>query len=161
MGRARLDKLDKPTRAKTQPSKTKMVKALRESRGNVTNACKASGVPRPTHYHWLDNDPDYATAVREVQDEMFDTLEDHIFNLAIAAERESDQIRAAEIYLKARAKDRGYGVEKRDQSVSGGLDIKATVQDVRFELPDDKTGPGTSPPMPPGWEAATGGGSPG
>ena len=76
MGEARSHKSNKPTRAKRDTAKPKMIKALRECKGNVTNACKAAGIDRTTHYHWLDNDPDYATAVREVQEEMFDTLED-------------------------------------------------------------------------------------
>lgn len=33
-------------------------------------------------------------------------------------------------------------------------DITSKIHDVRFELPDDGTGPGSDPPMPPGWETA-------
>jgi hypothetical protein len=40
-------------------------------------------------------------------------------------------------------------------------EINATVQKVIFELPDNTTGPGDPSPVPPDWEAITGGGQPG
>lgn len=40
-------------------------------------------------------------------------------------------------------------------------EINASIQKVIFELPENGTEPGTDPPMPPGWKAATGGGMPG
>jgi hypothetical protein len=140
---------------KTAVLKGKMLEALRDSRGNITKACQAANIDRKTHYKWLENDPAYADAAREIHEELHDVLEDHLYRLAVAAERESDQIRATEIYLKARAKDRGYGVEKRDQSVSGELNVNATVQDVRFELPLNDTEQGSAAPMPPGWDKNT------
>jgi len=154
-GKAGSDKNNAPTRAKTAAGKSKMLKALEESKGNITKACESACLDRATHYRWLADDPDYAAAAKAIHEQMLDTLEDHIFSLATTAERHSDQIRASEIYLKARGKDRGYGVEKRDQSVTGGLDIKATVQDVRFELPLNDTHPGAQRPMPLGWEENT------
>ncbi len=46
--------------------------------------------------------------------------------------------------------------DKQDLQLSG--ELKQTIQDVRFELPDNQTGAGAKDPLPPGWETATSGG---
>lgn len=47
----------------THPGKRAMVKALAVS-GRVTEAAKAAGIARCSHYEWL-SDPDYAKAVED------------------------------------------------------------------------------------------------
>lgn len=43
--------------------------------GNVTEAADSVGIHRRTHYDWLANDPDYAAAFAEAEDEAVDRLE--------------------------------------------------------------------------------------
>ena len=99
----------------TANNKALMLEALKESGCNVSKSCDAVNINRDTHYDWLSKDPDYAGSV-EAQEQMIDKVESWVFNKIFDAQRDNDQLKAADMYLKARAKNRGYGVEKREQS---------------------------------------------
>lgn len=128
------------TRAQKTTAKNKalMLKALEESGCNASKSCDAVGISQVTHYQWLKDDPEYAAAVEQLQTAMIDKVESWLYNKIFDAQRDSDQIKASEIYLKARAKERGYGVEKRDNNLSGKVDSDVEIKGhVQVYLPDN------------------------
>ena len=49
-------------------------------------------------------------------------------------------------------------LKQSDKSeVSSTVNMTSTIEDVRFEIPENDTGPHSESPKPPGWETATGG----
>jgi len=144
---------------KTRRNKAKVLKALedQESGAFVSLACRKAGIHRKTFYEWLKADDLFSERYTDIRERVTDSIESNLCSMIFDAERDSDRIRASEIYLKAHAKDRGYGVEKRENEMSGELEVKATIEDVRFEIPDNGTSEGSESPKPPGWETATGG----
>ena len=48
-------------------------------------------------------------------------------------------------------------LKQSDKSeVSSTVNMTSTIEDVRFEIPENDTGPHSESPKPPGWETATG-----
>ena len=60
---------------KTEQHKKAMLDALEKSLGVVTSACKSVGIGRTTHYLWMDNDPEYKRAVKDVENVAIDFAE--------------------------------------------------------------------------------------
>lgn len=93
---------------KTDTLKSKMIQALIEAKGNVTNACQSVGIARQTHYEWCKEDEGYKSDVDGVLDVAIDYVENKLF------ERIEDGDTTATIfYLKTIGKRRGY-VEKAE-----------------------------------------------
>lgn len=119
--------MEDPTTPKPKPTKSKpatiqqprttlgkadLLKALEQSLGIVTSACRAIGIERKTHYKWLESDPDYAAAVRDVQEQALDYVEQSLFK------RVQDMDTTAIIfYLKTKGKARGYVERVQTQEV--------------------------------------------
>lgn len=61
--------------------KRNLLEALRASLGVVETACQKAGVPRRTHYYWLEKDPKYAAAATEIDDVAIDFGESMLFKL--------------------------------------------------------------------------------
>ncbi len=85
---------------------------LSELRKNsvMTVACQKSGIPRPTVYRWLKNDPAFAEAVEEAESEGRDTVNDMAESVVIKKIREED-LGAAKYWLshnKERYRTWGY-----------------------------------------------------
>lgn len=97
---------------KTEAQKKAMIEALNKSLGVVTNACKAVGISRETHYRWLKEDLDYAQQVRDVEGVTLDfaesKLHEQIFNGNVAS---------IIFFLKTKGKGRGY-VERQEFSIN-------------------------------------------
>ena len=94
------------------PKKT-MLEALERSLGIVSTACEKAGVSRQTHYNWLKDDPEYKTAVDQIQESVIDFAESHLYKLI----KEGNP--AANIfYLKTKGKSRGY-IERQEVEVIG------------------------------------------
>ena len=55
--------------------KDSVLKALESSLGVVTVACKAADVPRSTYYKWLNEDEEFATAVKDIENIALDFAE--------------------------------------------------------------------------------------
>lgn len=136
-------------------TKSQLLNALREWAGNVYQACKAVGVDRTTFYRYQKDDPAFAAEVEIINEESKDQAEWVLLD-AMRQGQFRDSVKAAEIYLKARAKERGYGTERRETEHSGSLDLNAKVEKVRFELPDNGTAD-NNPKPPPRPTTASGG----
>jgi len=96
---------------KTDTLKKNMIDSLNKSLGIVTNACKAVGISRETHYRWLREDSEYAQQVREIEGVTLDfaesKLHEQIFNGNVAS---------IIFFLKTKGKSRGY-VERQEFEV--------------------------------------------
>ena len=92
-----------------------MLQALREHRGLVTYASKASGVGRSTHYDWMRDCPEYKQAVDEIKDFVLDEIEHTAMSMITDDKNPAVTI----FYLKTLGKTRGF-VEKQEIEHSMG-----------------------------------------
>ncbi len=88
--------------------KEKMVKALEKSMGIVTDACKAVGIARQTHYRWTKEDKDYNDNVESISGIAIDFAETQLYK-----QIENGVPASTIFYLKTKGKSRGY-VEKQE-----------------------------------------------
>ena len=97
---------------RTVNGKLAMLEALEQSLGVVTTAAKLVGINRDTHYRWLEEDEDYADAVKDIQESAIDFAESSLH------QQIKNKIPSSTIfYLKTKGKHRGY-VEKQQIEVN-------------------------------------------
>lgn len=127
-------KRSQPAKDRTTAMKKKaMLLALQASLGIVTRAIdamnkKGIGIERKTHYNWMESDPEYAQAVREIDDVALD------FGEASLVDQIRDRNTAATIfYLKTKGKSRGY-IERQEITGKDGEALQKPP--VKFKLPD-------------------------
>ena len=105
----------------TQVRKKAMIQALTDSLGIVSNACRAVGIDRGTHYIWLKEDPEYKADVEDISEVAIDFAESKLHEkmngvtigkftpdgeLTTYEQPPSDT--ALIFYLKTKGKKRGY-----------------------------------------------------
>lgn len=88
---------------KLDPNKAKMLKCLEKHLGNVSMAAMESGIHRGTHYDWMNDDPIYASAVRELKNVVIDFYEQALHD---RINQGSDT--AIIFALKTQGKERGW-----------------------------------------------------
>lgn len=93
---------------KSGHSKKEMLNALTLSLGVVTTACDKCGVPRSTHYKWMQEDEEYRAAVEELADVALDFAESKLHK-----QMDKGDTTATIFYLKTKGKKRGY-VERQE-----------------------------------------------
>tara|TARA_R100001443_G_scaffold59198_2_gene69553 strand:+ start:30 stop:401 length:372 start_codon:yes stop_codon:yes gene_type:complete len=102
--------------------KESMLKALEKSLGIVTVACKNSDVPRSTYYKWLNEDEDFALAVKEIENIALDFAESQLHKQI------SDNSTPATIfYLKTKGKKRGY-IERQEITGADGMPTNFQIE---------------------------------
>tara|TARA_R110000744_G_scaffold218456_1_gene337230 strand:+ start:3008 stop:3367 length:360 start_codon:yes stop_codon:yes gene_type:complete len=95
--------------------KESILKALEQSLGVVTVACKKADVPRSTYYKWLNEDVDFAAGVKEIENVALDFAESQLHKQI------SENSTAATIfYLKTKGKRRGY-IERQEITGADGM----------------------------------------
>ena len=99
-----------------------MLKALEKSLGVVTVACRKSDLPRSTFYKWLNEDEDFAMAVKEIENIALDFAESKLH----------DQIgegntAATIFYLKTKGKKRGY-IERQEITGADGMPTNFQIE---------------------------------
>jgi hypothetical protein len=93
-------------------TKKATVKALEQSLGVVSVACRAVGISRDTHYRWLKEDEGYKAEVEALAEVALDFAESSLHKLI------QEGVPSATIfYLKTKGKRRGY-VETQDIHVT-------------------------------------------
>ena len=95
--------------------KESMLKALEKSLGIVTVACKNSDVPRSTFYKWLNEDEDFAIAVKEIENIALDFAESQLHK-----QISENSTPATIFYLKTKGKKRGY-IERQEITGADGM----------------------------------------
>lgn len=124
--------------------KTKLLEALEMHRGIVTSACKSIDCPRSTYYKYLNEDPEFKSAVEDIQDVAIDFVESKLMQkidgISIAGkEGEVYDVPPSDtaiiFYLKTKGKKRGY-VERTEIDHSGDMGIH--WNETKTYAPDDK-----------------------
>lgn len=130
------NKNNKP-RARNDPdgNKKKFLESLKEAGGNVTKASELSGLDRTRHYEYM-KDPEYAAQAMENYEILCDEAEQTIVNLMKNSPVDKVKLDSAKEILKARGKNRGYGVEKREQDHKGEVNLNHQAK-VTVYLPDN------------------------
>ena len=83
--------------------KESLLKALEQSLGVVTVACKKASIPRSTFYKWMKEDEGFAKEVKEIDNVALDFVESQLHK-QIADNSTSATI----FYLKTKGRKRGY-----------------------------------------------------
>ena len=94
--------------------KDAVIQALEKSLGVVTTACKQVGLGRSTFYEWLQNDPEFAKEVAEIQNVALDYAESHLHK-----QIGKGSTSATIFYLKTKGKNRGY-IERQETTGAEG-----------------------------------------
>lgn len=106
-GRKPAQKVEKTATAnKIAHIKKALLEALENSLGVVTVACKTVGITRGTFYRYYNTDPDFATAVNEIENAALDFAESQLHQ-----QIKDNDTTATIFFLKTKGKKRGY-VEK-------------------------------------------------
>ena len=114
---------------KTVQHKKAVLEALELSLGVVTSACKKAGVGRTTFYGWLEDDKEFAKAVKELDNVALDFAESQLHK-QIKEGNPSSTI----FYLKTKGKKRGYveRTEVQQETTYKSLDINIIDTGVPF-----------------------------
>lgn len=106
--------------------KKALLEALRNTLGIVTPACEMVGCSRNTFYEYVKQDPDFAKAVKEMDDIAGDFVESQLMK-----QIKSGEVSSTIFYAKTKLKHRGY-VERKEQSGPDGGPIE-----VKWRISDD------------------------
>ena len=102
--------------------KESMIKALEQSLGIVTVACKKADIPRSTFYKWLNEDEDFARQVKDIENIALDFAESQLHKQI------SDNSTSATIfYLKTKGKKRGY-IERQEITGADGVPTNFQIE---------------------------------
>jgi|TARA_R100001530_G_C4217997_1_gene129179 hypothetical protein len=94
--------------------KESILKALESSLGVVTVACKSADVPRSTYYKWLNEDEEFAKAVKDIENIALDFGESQLHS-----QMKDGNTSATIFFLKTKGKKRGY-IERSELDLSSG-----------------------------------------
>lgn len=92
-----------------------MLLQLAATKCHVSEACRRAGVKRSDHRRWLEDDPDYAEAVDDEYEAIFDTVESTFVRSALV---EKDRV-AMRWYLQQRGGHRGYSNDSEGRGMRG------------------------------------------
>jgi len=112
---------------RTRHSKKKMLQAMVESLGVVTDACKIAEICRATYYIWYKEDEDFRNEVDSIQDIALDLAESELHKHI-----KDGNITALIFYLKTKGKRRGY-IERQE--------ISAELNNIDHSPWDEKESP--------------------
>lgn len=88
---------------RTEHNKKAMLKALEQSLGVVTTACKIAKISRGAYYLWMKEDEDFKKEVEELEEVVLDFAESQLH-----AQIKDGSTAATIFFLKTKGKKRGY-----------------------------------------------------
>ena len=94
-----------------------VLKALEETHGVITEACKKVGYTRSAFYTAMDKDPEFKKEVEDIQEAAVDYVESQLFKNI-----QQGNITGQIFYLKTKGKHRGY-IERQEiqQETTGSI----------------------------------------
>lgn len=98
--------------------KKAFLEAYEKTLGNITAACKSSGVSRQTFYNWRAEDQEFATEISHLNESTLDIAESVLKEVMI----KEKNITAVIFFLKTKGKERGY-VERAEVEQSSTVKI--------------------------------------
>lgn len=116
----------KGDREHTATLKALFVEQFRAKLGNVYQAATAVGINRRTYTQWKSDDEQFAAEIAEALEDVKDQIES-----LILTGKSTQTGRLA--WLNARAKDRGYGLNRHEHTGAGGGPITFEVVDFAPE----------------------------
>lgn len=102
------------TQVRIARNKKRVLQALKEYQGFVSKACEEAGIGRTTFYHWVEDDPEFASAVKEIEEDRLDFVEDKAVERikGIKDAKGNYVVPPSDtmiiFYLKTKGKGRGY-----------------------------------------------------
>jgi hypothetical protein len=102
--------------------KESLLKALEQSLGVVTVACKNADIPRSTYYKWLNEDKDFAKQVEDIANIAVDFAETKLHE-----QIQDGNTTATIFYLKTKGKQRGY-VERQEITGAEGMPTNFQIE---------------------------------
>jgi hypothetical protein len=102
--------------------KETILKALENSLGVVTVACKQADIPRSTYYKWLKEDQEFAKEVKEIENIALDFAESQLHT-----QMKDGSTPATIFYLKTKGKKRGY-IERSE------LDLTTDNEPIKINI---------------------------
>jgi len=95
-------------------TKKALLEALEKSLGIVTTACKIVGISRQTFYTYVQDDEDFAKAVKDIDDIVLDFAESQLHK-----QIRDNNTASTIFYLKTKGKRRGY-IERQEVTGADG-----------------------------------------
>jgi hypothetical protein len=102
--------------------KESILKALEQSLGVVTVACKKADIPRSTFYKWINEDEAFAIAVNEIENIALDFAESQLHS-----QIGNGNTSATIFYLKTKGKNRGY-IERQEITGADGMPTNFQIE---------------------------------
>jgi hypothetical protein len=102
--------------------KESLLKALEQSLGVVTVACKKAEVPRSTYYKWLNEDSDFKREVEDIENIALDFAESQLHS-----QIQGGNTTATIFYLKTKGKNRGY-IERQEITGAEGMPTNFQIE---------------------------------
>jgi hypothetical protein len=102
--------------------KESLLKALEQSLGVVTVACKNADIPRSTYYKWLNEDKDFEQQVEDIANIAVDFAETKLHE-----QIQNGNTTATIFYLKTKGKQRGY-VERQEITGAEGMPTNFQIE---------------------------------
>ena len=109
--------------------KESILEALEKSLGVVTMACKSADVPRSTYYKWLNEDEEFAKAVKDIENIALDFGESQLHK-----QIKDGNTSATIFFLKTKGKKRGY-IERSELDLTSGdepIKINVNIKGVEY-----------------------------
>jgi hypothetical protein len=97
--------------------KEKLLEALKKSLGIVTPACKEVGISRNQFYIYYNTDPDFKSAVDDIDEITIDFVENQLLKSIKSGDRASIMF-----FMKYKGKKRGYS-DSVNVNLSGDVNI--------------------------------------
>ena len=113
------------------PKQEKFLEIYKLKGGNISEACKAAGISRETHYAWLksDNldDSGQKISYKQAFDEATETLYDFVESKLMQSINDGN-VRSIIFYCETRLKQRGF-VKKIETAHSGAMNVNTMHTD--------------------------------
>ncbi len=109
--------------------KEAMLSALEKSLGVVTVACKQADIHRSTYYKWLNEDEEFAKAVKDIENIALDFGESQLHK-----QIGDGNTSATIFFLKTKGKKRGY-IERSELDLSSGdepIKINVNIKGIEY-----------------------------
>ena len=102
--------------------KESILKALEQSLGIVTVACRNAEIPRSTFYKWINEDDEFAKQVKDIENIALDFAESQLHK-----QIGENSAAATIFYLKTKGKKRGY-IERQEITGADGMPTNFQIE---------------------------------
>ena len=131
--RRRVEKLAKngkqeQSERRKEKQKKDILKALKNTMGNVSLSCEKVGISRFAFYRWRDEDPEFDKAVEEINERTLDFVESKLMQGI-----QDGNARMIIFFLSTKGRGRGYGQTKESGGdKSSGVLLNITSDEAEY-----------------------------